>query len=78
MASFNLAELSELLFIELGKIGRRYLQVLEIYSCANIGGCNMILISLIIASHFVRMPHDINKHDLASLQSATAHFRFVQ
>ena len=41
IASFNFAEITELLFIELSKTGRRYLQVLEIYSCEHIGGCNL-------------------------------------
>ena len=34
IALFNFVEITELLFIELSKTGRRYLQVLEIYSCA--------------------------------------------
>ena len=41
IALFNFAEITELLFIELSKIGRRYLHVLEIYSCEHIGGCNI-------------------------------------
>ena len=34
----NLSKLQEFLFIELRNTGRRYLQVLEIYSCACNGG----------------------------------------
>ena len=41
IATLNFAEITELLFIELSKTGRRYLQVLEIYSCEHIGGCNL-------------------------------------
>ena len=40
IASLNLAEFAELLFIELNKTGRRYLQVLETHACENIGGYN--------------------------------------
>ena len=38
MILLNLAKLQELLFMELRNTGRRYLQVLEIYSCACNGG----------------------------------------
>ena len=41
IASFNFAEITELLFIELSKTGRRYLQVLEMYSCEHMRGCDL-------------------------------------
>ena len=42
MIFLSLSEFPELLLIEFRKTGRRYLQVLEIYSCAYNGGWNPV------------------------------------
>ena len=41
MIFLKLSKFSKLLLIELRKTGRRYLQVLEMNSCAHNGGCNL-------------------------------------
>ena len=41
MIFISLSEFSELLLIDFRKTGRRYLQVLAIYSCACNGGWNL-------------------------------------
>ena len=62
MIFFSLSDFPELLLIEFRKTGRRYLQVLEIYSCA----WDLIYIALAINRG---LNADITERDAFSVQS---------